>query len=279
MNPVNPISNTEPTSDNTLPAVFNHEEFGNIRVVMKDGEPWFVAKDVGDILEIRTDNIRTTLDDDEVCEANPYTVGVAPGGRAPLLISESGLYSLFLRSRKPVAKPLQRWITREVLPAIRKTGGYIPAKPDETPEQVALRGYEILIRTVEEQRLRIEADAPKVELADEYLHAEGDPDVGLAYLAKKLTQEGVTYFGAPFNKDSLPAFLRERGVLCKKKGQFWNTPTQAYIANGWFRVKERAFRTWAGTKTSRTTTVTPKGMFEITNRIRRWLDKRAEAVA
>lgn len=90
------------------------------------GEPWFVAKDVCDILELHnvTEALRP-LDDDE--KSNFRISEVAQnGGRAPIIISEPGLYKLIMRSRKPEAKEFQRWVTHEVLPQIRKTGGYIP---------------------------------------------------------------------------------------------------------------------------------------------------------
>jgi anti-repressor protein len=91
------------------------------------GDPWFIAKDVCDILGIRTNNLRATLDEDEVTElSNDYTVVIAQnGGKPPLIISESGLYSLALKSRKPEAKEFKHWVTHEVLPTIRKHGAYM----------------------------------------------------------------------------------------------------------------------------------------------------------
>ena len=87
--------------DDTSIQVFSSQQFGELRALKgSDGEPWFVAKDVCDVLEIRTDTIRRILDDDEVDETNPNTIGVA-GGRNPLIVSEAGLYNLVLRSRKP----------------------------------------------------------------------------------------------------------------------------------------------------------------------------------
>lgn len=103
-------------------AVFSNEYFGNVRITMIDGNPWFVAKDVCDCLEL-TDVSKTIslLDDDEKGTNSIRTLG---GDQKMLTINESGLYSLILRSRKPEAKAFKRWITHEVLPSIRKTGGY-----------------------------------------------------------------------------------------------------------------------------------------------------------
>lgn len=113
------IPSTVPSNNNV--SVFNFEEDAAVRVFIdENGGPWFIAKDVCDILGINTTHVRRGLDDDEVLTL-PNWKGK---GVAPLIISESGLYSLTLKSRKPVAKPFQRWVTHEVLPSIRRTGGY-----------------------------------------------------------------------------------------------------------------------------------------------------------
>jgi len=91
------------------------------------GEPWFVAKDACDILAVETNHLRRDLDSDEITEATNlpnWEVG-KNGGRAPLIVSEPGLYKLIMRSRKQEAKEFQRWVTHEVLPSIRKHGGYM----------------------------------------------------------------------------------------------------------------------------------------------------------
>ncbi|WP_216644195.1 BRO-N domain-containing protein [Akkermansia muciniphila] len=97
----------------------------SVRTVIINNDPWFVAKDVCEALEIRTDSIRSILENEEIDSINPNSIGVAQnGGRAPLIINESGLYSLILRSRKPEAKKFKKWVTEEVLPTIRKHGIY-----------------------------------------------------------------------------------------------------------------------------------------------------------
>lgn len=102
-------------------AIFSNESFGNVRTTMIDGNPWFVARDVCDCLGLDSSNISKLLDEDE---KGSYTVRTLGGDQRMLTINESGLYSLVLRSRKPEAKAFKRWITHEVLPSIRKTGGY-----------------------------------------------------------------------------------------------------------------------------------------------------------
>ncbi len=122
-----------------------HTPGGNQRT----GEPWFMAKNVCDSLGLRTDTIRAILDKDEVRDINPNTIGVTPRGRNPLIINESGLYSLILRSRKPEAKAFKKWVTAESLPAMRKTGAYVAAHPDETPDVIMARGLLVAQETIE----------------------------------------------------------------------------------------------------------------------------------
>ena len=98
----------------------------NIRVLEIDGEPWFVAKDVTDPLDIRTNDALNSLDDDE----KGYETVVSLGGPQQMaVVSEAGLYSLILRSRKPEARPFKRWVTHDVLPTIRKHGVYSVTAP------------------------------------------------------------------------------------------------------------------------------------------------------
>lgn len=128
--------------------IFERQEFGQVRVVDVNGEPWFVARDVCECLELtNTSQTLSYLDDDE----KGITTNDTPGGQQEMsIVSEAGLYSLILRSRKPEAKAFKRWITHEVLPAIRKTGGYgqwnLPRVPKSFPD--ALR----MIADIEEEK-------------------------------------------------------------------------------------------------------------------------------
>lgn len=159
---------------------FENEEFGVIRALRDDtGEPWFVAKDVCDALGIATNHLREDgrgLDDDEVLSL-PNWEGK---GSAPLIVSEPGFYKLVMRSRKPEAKAFQRWVTHEVLPSIRKRGGYMVEVPNETPEQTMARAILIARDTIERQRADIDmlagenaVLAPKAAMADAFLDADG----------------------------------------------------------------------------------------------------------
>ena len=127
--------------------IFERQEFGQVRVVDVDGEPWFVAKDVCDCLELDLASGARGLDDDE---KGLHTMQTPGGAQEMSIISEAGLYSLILRSRKPEAKEFKRWVTHDILPSIRKTGGYgqwnLPRVPKSFPD--ALR----MIADIEEEK-------------------------------------------------------------------------------------------------------------------------------
>lgn len=164
----------------------------DVRVVVLDGEPWWLAGDVCAVLEIR--NVAQSvsyLDDDEKRQVSPNLISseVAAGGRDPWLINEPGLWSLTLKSRKPQAKPFKRWITHDVLPEIRKTGSYSIAPPERTGTELtipqnlpdALRAYAASLERIDAMALEVaELDAtnrklsPKAARADQY---EANPGI------------------------------------------------------------------------------------------------------
>lgn len=230
---------------------FTSDQFGTVRAIRdKNGEPWFVAKDVCDALGIRTDTVRAILDADEVRETNPNSIGVA-GGRKPLVVSEAGLYSLVLRSRKPEAHVFKRWVTHEVLPALRRDGGYMVAR-DETPEQTMARAVLLAQATIDRQKSRIAELEPKALFADAVAASDGTCLVG--ELAKMMRQNGVEV-----GQNRLFAMLREDGYL-GNVGQNRNVPTQRAMDLGLFRIKETAVTHSDGHVTlSRTPKVTGKG--------------------
>lgn len=231
--------------------VFNNEQFGNVRAMSLNDEPWFVAKDVCDVLGIKTNHLREDgrgLDDDEVMNLPNWEVG----GKAPLIVSEAGFYKLVMRSRKPEAKAFQRWVTHEVLPAIRRTGGYMVAKQDETPEQIMARAVLVAQDTIERQKREIAELKPKALFADAVAASDGTCLVG--ELAKMLKQNGVN-----MGQNRLFAWMREHGYL-GKTGSNRNVPTQRAMEQGLFRIKETAVTHSDGHVTiNRTPKVTGKG--------------------
>ena len=222
------------------------------------GEPWFVAKDACDILGIDTNHLREALDDDEITNLRNSEVWNQPG-RAPLIISEPGLYKLIMRSRKPEAKEFQRWVTHEVLPQIRRTGGYIPAS--ETDDDITILAKAVMIgqRTMEEQKRRIAEQQsrivelePKALFADAVAASDGTCLVG--ELAKMLRQNGLN-----IGQNRLFQLLRDDGFF-GKSGSNRNVPTQKAMDLGLFRIKETAVTHSDGHVTiSRTPKVTGKG--------------------
>lgn len=219
--------------------VFNNEDFGEIRALAIDNEPWFVAKDVCDALGIRTNTVRSILDEDEVSEANVNSIDIGPdsGGRAPLIITEAGLYSLVLKSRKPEARAFKRWVTHDVLPSIRKHGMYATT---QTVEDM-LADPDTMIATLkalkaERQRTQalMEDNArmlPKSVAYDSIIDTEGTMTITQA--ARYLAQMDKT-----ITRTRLFAYLRADGIICKQG----NAPTKRAIQQGLARqiMSERA---------------------------------------
>jgi len=141
----------------------------DIRTLMVDGEPWFVANDVARVLELGNPRSSLALLDDD--ERAVHSMDTPGSQQSVTIISESGLYSLILRSRKPEAQAFKRWITHEVLPAIRKTGSYSHdvenALPQSYGEALRMLADEVEARAA--LAAKVEADAPKVEYVDEFV--------------------------------------------------------------------------------------------------------------
>lgn len=245
--------------------VFNNQEFGQVRTMMIDGSPWFVAKDVCECLDIN--NSRQALARLDSDEKNSVILNDGtPGNPEKGIVNEYGLYSLVLSSRKPSAKAFKRWITHEVIPAIRKHGAYMT---DETLEQ-ALTSPDFLIRLATElkteqeaRRLaeqKIEADKPKVLFADSVAASHGSILVG--ELAKLLNQNGID-----IGQNRLFNWLRENGYLICRKGTDYNMPTQRSMEMQLFNIKETAITHSDGhVSISKTVKVTGKGQVYFVNK-------------
>lgn len=132
--------------------LFDNENFGTIRAFLaEDGQPWFVAKDVCAALDIQA-TAASRLDEDE----KGLRLTQTPGGNQQVLcVTEPGFYRLVLRSRKPEAKAFQRWVTHEVLPALRRDGGYMASRDGETPEETMARAVLLAQQTIDRQRRRV----------------------------------------------------------------------------------------------------------------------------
>ena len=183
--------------DNKLMA-FENAAFGKIRTLTIDGEPWFVAADVCRALEIGNPSMTVErLDDDEKGISTIDTLG---GKQRMTIINEPGLYSLVLSSRKPEAKAFKRWITHEVIPAIRKYGGYMAKSLLEQVLENPSLIYEFARRMLEEQqkneRLRQELDRakPKADYYDAFIHPESCTNIRATAKELKVPEKMFTAF-------------------------------------------------------------------------------------
>lgn len=227
-------------------------------LIDKAGEPWFVAKDVCDVLELsNVGQALARLDDDE--KSSITLNDGTPGNPNKAIVSESGLYALVLASRKPEAHEFKRWVTHEVLPQIRKTGGYIPTVDVDDDMTILAKAVMIGQRTMEEQKRRIaeqsehiKALEPKARFADAVAASDGTCLIG--ELAKMLRQNGLD-----IGQNRMFEILRPDGYL-GKTGSNRNVPTQKAMDLGLFRIKETAITHSDGHVTiNRTAKVTGKG--------------------
>ena len=224
---------------------FENETFGSIRTMNIDGEPWFVAVDVCNALELSNPTIVTSrLDDDERAKFNLGRQGEAT------IVNEPGLYSLVLGSRKPEAKAFKRWITHEVIPSIRKHGGYIAAKEDESPEEIMAKALVVAQKTLEAREKRLaalaaenEAMKPKAEYFDSLV--ERSTLTNFRETAKELHIPPKAFVDWLLTANYL--YRDKRGRLLPYEN----------MNDGLFEVKECANRQngWSGTQTL----ITPKG--------------------
>lgn len=187
------------------------------------GEPWFVAKDVCDILGLGTEHLRRDLDEDEVTEATNlpnWQVGTN-GGRTPLIINEPGLYKLIMRSRKPEAKEFQRWVTHEVLPSIRRTGGYIPTSESDSDETIMAKALLIAQKTIERKNQQLRAKDRQIKELESKAKALDDftnvPDALLVREAAKLLSNA----GTPIGEKGLREWLSQHGWMYRHSGTWW----------------------------------------------------------
>lgn len=229
--------------------IFNSEEFGDVRTVTINGDPWFVGKDVAAALGFTNprDAISTHVFDEDKGVESIDTLG---GKQKMTVINESGLYALVFGSRLKSAQRFKHWVTSEVLPAIRKTGGYRTPAP-QGKELLALAVLEAQ-KTIEAQNAEIERMRPKEIFADAV--SASNSSILIGDLAKLLRQNGVDT-----GQKRLFEQLRNEGYLMKT-GSSRNMPKQKYVENGFFQIKETVISNPDGSvRMTKTTKVTGKG--------------------
>lgn len=250
--------------------VFQNERFGAVRTVIREGQPWFVAADVCRVLELSNPTVAVDrLEEDERAKLNLGRQGEGT------IVNEPGLYTLVLGSRKPEAKAFKRWITHEVIPAIRQTGGYVgnddlflqtylPYADESTKAmfRATLATINDQNRKIAEQSRKIEQDAPKVLFASS-VEASGT-GILIGALAKILRQNGVEV-----GQNRLFERMRKDGYLISRPGSDWNMPSQRSMEAGFMRIKESTVTHADGhISVNKTPIVTGKGQVFFINKYR-----------
>ena len=238
--------------------IFKNPEFGAIRTIERNGEPWFVGKDVAVALGYK-DTVNALKSHVDAEDKGGWQITTPSGKQKMAIINESGLYSLVLSSKLPDAKRFKRSVTSEVIPSIRKNGGYLtPEKLEEVllkPDTIIQLAQNLKIEQEKRKALesRIEQDKPKVLFSDAVSASKTSILVG--ELAKILKQNGVDT-----GEKRLFSWLRENGYLIRRKGTDHNMPTQRSVEQGLFTIKETAVTHSDGhVSVNKTPKVTGKG--------------------
>ena len=222
-----------------------------VRTIQKDGEPWWVLKDVCEVLGLSSPHkVFERLDDDEKGRNQIPTLG---GEQEMTVVNESGLYNVILRSDKPEAKPFRKWVTSEVLPSIRKNGGYIANQENLTPEQIVANALIVAQNIISQKDKQIEQMKPKAEFFDAV--ADSRTAISMNEVSKVLGIKG-------YGRNNLFEFLRNNGILDR-----WNVPYQRYIDCGWFRVIEQKYTRQGEPCVTTKTLVYQKGVDAIRKKI------------
>lgn len=205
--------------------IFRNEEFGSIRTIVINNEPWFVGKDAALILGYSNPQkaIRDHVDEEDRTMNETFTVN----GTSPALINESGIYSLIIQSKLPNAKKFKRWVTSEVIPSIRQNGGYIMNQDQMTPEQIVANALIVANNIIEQKNKQIEEMKPKADFFDSV--ADSKTAISMNEVAKVLAIKG-------YGRNNLFEFLRNEKILDR-----YNVPYQRYVDLGWFRVIEQKY--------------------------------------
>lgn len=244
--------------------IFNNEEFGSVRTITKDNEPMFCLADVCKALDItNAGNVKQRLSEKGIHNADTPTKG---GMQNMVFINESNLYKVIFQSRKPSAVRFTDWVTDEVIPSIRKNGGYIAGQETLSDEELMAKALLVANNKIKErdaiierQQAKIESDKPKTIFADAVSTSHTSILVG--DLAKLICQNGVQ-----IGQKRLFDWLRDNGYLIKC-GMSRNMPMQRYVEQGLFEIKESTVQNPDGSvRITKTTKVTGKGQIYFVNK-------------
>lgn len=226
--------------------IFENEEFGQIRTILINNEPWFVGKDIASILGYSKPRnaIATHVDEDDALKQG--VIDELGRNQQTTMINESGLYSLILSSKLPTAKKFKRWVTSEVLPTIRKTGGYIPVKEEDTEMEILSKALLIANKTMEMQKERLknlEVEKNKaIEDKNKLIHTSK------TYTASELAKELGFRSAKALNET-----LRDMNIIYKCNGTW--IPKANYVDKGYMETKQKEldngiikyYSKWTGT--------------------------------
>ena len=231
--------------------IFNNPEFGSVRTITKDNEPMFCLADVCKALDItNAGNVKQRLSEKGIHNADTPTKG---GMQNMVFINESNLYKVIFQSRKPSAERFTDWVTDEVIPSIRKNGGYIANQEQMTPEQIVANALIVAQNIIIQKDRQIEEMKPKADFFDAV--ADSKTAISMNEVAKVLAIKG-------YGRNNLFEFLRNEGILDK-----FNVPYQRYVDCGWFRVIEQKYMKNGEPVVSTKTLVYQKGVDAIRKRI------------
>ena len=233
--------------------IFNSEEFGQIRTVTINDEPYFVGKDIAEALGYaKARNALATHVDEEDKKDAPIQ-GSLGGTQTMTVINESGIYALIFGSKLESAKRFKHWITSEVLPSIRKNGGYIANQEQMTPEQIVANALIVAQNIINQKDKLIAEMTPKADFFDAV--ADSKTAISMNEVAKVLAIKG-------YGRNNLFEFLRNEGVLDRS-----NVPYQRYVDCGWFRVIEQHYMQNGEPQVTTKTLVYQKGVDAIRKKV------------
>lgn len=238
---------------NNVIKLFENPEFGKVRTVLHNNEPYFVGKDIAEVLGYARprDAIR------KYCKGGAETTLPTNGGmQSIIIIPERDVYRLVMRSKKPEAEKFENWVVSEVLPQIRKTGGYIPIHDQMNENEILSRAFLIANKTIEQQKLKLKRQQHLVEFANHVTNSSNALDMG--QFAKVVYEENI-----PLGRNKLFKWLRDKKYLMRN-----NVPYQKYIDNGYFKVIEVTYETPYGLQVDTKTLVSGKGQIKILEKLK-----------
>ena len=246
--------------------VFENEEFGPVRATTINNEPWFIGKDVAEILGYKntSDALSKHVDEEDKMQIAKYDLQNYKdiGTKGAVVINESGLYSLILSSKLPNAKKFKRWVTSDVLPSIRKTGGYIPHDENMSDDEIMARALLVAQKTIDNKNKLLE-DAKK-EIAEK--------DRVITQISISQNTKLVRETAKAISKSNSKILIGERRLYERLRSWGWvcknsTEATQYAVERGYLEVSEGTKKTARGTFTFRTTRVTGKGEIKIIEKL------------